>query len=417
MKSSSRRLFHLPKLSRAIWILMLGRLLSQVGTGFVLFYAAVFFVNQVGLSAAAVGFGIGSESISGVFGRIAGGLMADAPRWGRRKTLLLSAAFSAAADLVLAVSYNFPTFLAGNLLMGLGVGLYWPAMEAAVADLTTIDQRNEAYALTRLSDNLGLALGVVLGGLLVSTTFPFRTLFWIDGISFLVFFAIIYGAIHETRKPDRSHTQSWRGWLVALHDHPLRIYVVVNILFTTYLSLVNTALPIYFTNFAKIASSAGSSFITLSALFSWYIAFAALCQLPIARWLNQFTRPRALMMSALVWAIGFLLVWVTGSLADNPLLFASLSVGVMAIATVAYTPAASALVAALAPEAMRGVYLSINSLCWAVGYFIGPTVGGWAMSQSVQIADGFWLAAALTVIGAIGVLVYLDRLLVHRVEL
>lgn len=395
---------------------MLGRLLSQIGTGFVLFYAAVFFVNQVGLSAAAVGFGIGSESISGVFGRIAGGLMADSPRWGRRKTILLSAAFSAVADLVLAMSYNFPTFLAGNLLMGLGVGLYWPAMEAAVADLTTIDQRNEAYALTRLSDNIGLALGVVLGGFLVSATGAFRTLFWIDGISFLVFFVIIYRAIRETRKPDRTHAQSWRGWLVALRDHPLRIYVIVNVLFTTYLSLVNTALPIYFTNFAKIAPAEGSSFITLSALFSWYIAFAALCQLPIARWLNRFTRPQALMLSAGVWAIGFLLVWLTGSLTSNMLLFAALSVGVMAVATVAYTPAASALVVALAPEAMRGVYLSINSLCWAVGYFIGPTVGGWAMGQLVGVAHGFWLVASVSVIGAIGILVYLDRLLVHRVE-
>ncbi|MEP0913408.1 MFS transporter [Leptolyngbya sp. GB1-A1] len=410
----------LPKLNRAVWILMLGRLLSQVGTGFVLFYAAVFFVNEVGLSATAVGIGIGSESISGVFGRIIGGLMSDSPRWGRRKTLLLSAAFSAVADIMLALSYNFPTFLLSNLLMGLGVGLYWPSMESAVADLTAIDQRNEAYALTRLADNLGLALGVVFGGLLIGATGAFRLLFWIDGISFVVFLGIIHGAIRETLNVDRATKQIWRGWAVALRDHPLRIYVAVNVLFTTYLSLLNTALPLYLTNFVGFGQRSGqaangeANFTALSLLFTWYIVLAALLQLPVARWLNRYTHPQVLSVSAVFWAIGFLLVWLTGSLPGGTALWAGLSVAVMAIATIAYTPAASALVANLAPESMRGVYLSINSLCWAVGYFIGPIIGGWAMGQSIEIAHSFWLVGIGSVGVAIGILVYLDRSLKSR---
>lgn len=168
---------------------MFGRLLSQVGTGFVLFYAAIFFVNQVGLSPAAVGFGIGSESISGVVGRVVGGSLADSPRWGRRKILLISAAVSVMADLVLAVSHDFPTFLVGNLLMGLGIGLYWPSAEAVVADLTNPSNRNEAYALNRLSDSVGMGLGVVIGGWIIAATGAYRALFILDGISFTVFLA------------------------------------------------------------------------------------------------------------------------------------------------------------------------------------------------------------------------------------
>ena len=170
----------LPQFDRRIWILIAGRLLSQMGSGFVLFYAPIFFVKQVGLSAAVVGFGIGSESISGVVGRILGGSMADSPQWGRRKTLLLSAAISALASLVLAFSNNFPTFLMGSLLMGLGVGLYWPATEAVVADLASLEHRNEAFALNRLADSLGLSLGVVFGGALIAMTGSYRALFVID---------------------------------------------------------------------------------------------------------------------------------------------------------------------------------------------------------------------------------------------
>jgi MFS family permease len=54
--------------------------------------------------------------------------------------------------------------------MGMGMGLYWPATESVVADLTQGEQRNEAYAITRLADNLGLGIGIVLGGVLIGTT-------------------------------------------------------------------------------------------------------------------------------------------------------------------------------------------------------------------------------------------------------
>ncbi|HEY9750877.1 MAG TPA: MFS transporter, partial [Allocoleopsis sp.] len=183
-------------------------MLSQVGSGFTLFYAPIFFVNQVHLSAAAVGLGLGSASISGVFGRLASGSLADSPHWGRRRTLLLSALVSAIASFVLAATTNFPVFVVGNLLMGLGLGLYWPATEAVVADLTTPEQRNEAYALTRLADSLGLGLGVVLGGALISATGAYRTLFIIDGVSFVVFLGVVYVAIAETVKP-KNEPQQW----------------------------------------------------------------------------------------------------------------------------------------------------------------------------------------------------------------
>ena len=391
----------------------MGRLLSQVGTGFTQFYAPIFFVNQVGLSATSVGLGLGSSSISGVVGRFLGGAFADSQLWGRRRTLLLSAAVSALADVVLVLTYNFPTFIVSNLLMGLGIGLYWPATESAVADLTTSEERNEAFAITRLADSLGLGLGVVLGGTLIGATGNYRALFVIDGISFIVFFGIVYAAIAETRKSEAHHAQEMtKGWIEAFRDRQLMVYVLVNILFTTYLAQIQSTIPLYFTNFIS-GSSSGKGFSPkiISVLFSWHIVFAALCQLPVARTLNRFTRPHALMFSMLLFGIGFVLIWVTGVASSLPILWAILALGVFAIAMVAYTPSASALVVDLAPESLRGIYLSINSQCWAIGYFIGPPLGGWALDQSSYIAHNFWLAAAFSISLGILVLQYLNRIL------
>ena len=414
--SKSKRFSWLPQLSHQVWILALGRLLSQIGTGFTLFYATIFFVNQVGLSATAVGIGLGSSSISGVIGRFLGGSFADSKFWGRRRTLLLALVISAVASLILALTYDFPIFLLGNLLMGLGVGLYWPATEAAVADLSTIEQRNEAFAITRLADSLGMGLGVVLGGALVTATGNYRALFIIDAVSFLVFLAVVFWAIPETRQFSGEQDQrAFRGWASAFRDRrfatafgdrKLMIYVLVNILFTTYLSQVNSTMPLYFTNFVSSKFSPQM----ISALFTWHVMLAALCQLPVARFLNRFTRPRALIFSMLLWAVGFVLVWLTGVADSNQMIWAILALAVLAIATVAYTPSASALVVELAPESLRGIYLSINSQCWAIGYFIGLPLGGWILDQPATIVHNYWLVTAASTCIGILILQHLNRI-------
>jgi MFS family permease len=399
----------LPNLDRRVWILSAGRLLSQIGIGFVLFYAPIFFVNTVGLTATQVGLGIGSEALSGLVGRFLGGSMTDSRHWGRRKTLLLSALISAIADGVFLISNNFPVFVMGNLLMGLGVGLYWPSTEAVVADITAAKDRSEAFALVRLADSLGLGIGVILGGLLIATTQQYRLLFAIDGVSFLIFFGIIYGAIAETRPEQPGDRTFFQGWGRVLKDQLLLIYVTVNVLFTGYISQVQSTLPVYFNQFLPVADGQGLAEATLSILFTGHVALTALCQLPVARLLRALPQPRALMISACFWGLSFTSVWASGvGLFPHSSVGAGFALGLMAIAITTYMPVASSFVVMLAPEALRGVYLSVNSMCWAVGYFIGPPIGGWALDQPRPIADQFWLGAALSVAPMLAILGYLD---------
>ncbi len=409
MLAQLRKFARLPPLDSQIWILSAGRLLSAIGTGFTLFYAPIFFVNQVGLSATAVGFGLGSASISGVVGRILGGTFADTPSWGRRRTLLLSAAISAIAALVLAFAHNLASFVCGNLIMGLGAGLYWPPNEALVADLSQPQQRSEAYAVTRLSDSIGLGLGVVLGGVWISLFGEYRSLFVIDAVSFAVFLVVIARLIKESA-PTGHDRHSWQqSWGTALSDRRLLVYVGVNVLITSYIAQINTTLPLYFTNF--VGQGKGFNPATLSALFTWHLVLAVLLQLPLARWLNRWSRPQALILSSGLWGVGFGLIGVTGTVPDYALVWAAVSLAVLAIATIVYTPSASALVADLAPEALRGVYLSINSLCWAAGFFIGPSLGGLMLDQPRPWADSLWVGLMVSVGGAIAILQHLNQLL------
>lgn len=405
----------LPQLDPQVWILVVGRLLSQTGTGFTLFYAPIFFVNQVGLSATLVGIGLGSASISGVVGRIASGFLCDWSAWGRKRTLMLSALISAAGSFTLAATNDFTTLVVGNLLAGLGIGLYWPATETVVADLTTPQQRREAYAFTRLGDSLGLGVGIVLGGIVIDTVGAYRALFVVDGTSFLVFLSVIGIAIAETRhQVSESEETTGSGWITVLRDRPFLVYILVNIIFTTYLSQIHTSIPLYFSNFIDANQGEGFSGSTISGLFTWHIALSVALQLPVARWLNRFSHTRALMVSAIAWALGFIVIWQVGVASGEYLAWAALGLGILAIATVAYTPSASALVAEMAPVSRRGIYLSMNSLCWAAGYFIGPPMGGWAIDLGVPVAYRYWLGVAASTIVAIAILSDLERQLQSR---
>lgn len=408
-----------PDLHSQIWVLAAGRFLSLIGTGFTLFYAPIFFKQSVGLTAAAVGLGLGLSQIPGILGRVLGGTLSDGPLMGRRRTLLLSSLFCFFGSVVLALAIGFKSFLLGSLIKGFGVGLFWPASEAMVADLTRGRDRVEAYALNRMGDNLGLGIGVVLGGLLIALTGAYRALFAVDAISFLVFMALLHLKIRE---PERStalevwkgwlHTLIYivRGWIQAFHDIRLAVFIPINILFAFYMAQISSTLPLQLSQLN--ASRSAFSPLQITICFTWYVLLTAAIQIPFARRVGRMSHPLALGLSALAWSAGFVLIRaVTAAQAGHlPLTLAGF--GAVSLATVLYTPSASALIADLAPESIRGIYTSINSLCWAVGYLLGPWLGGLAMDWPAEEAQQYWLGLAgstLAVIGALGVLQRLIR--------
>ena len=425
-------LFLLPQLNRQIWILAFGRLILNIGTGLTVFYTPIFFVNQVGLSSTLVGTALATASLSGVFGRFLGGSLADSR--GRKPTLLLSAAVSIIANLIFAFTVNFPTLIIANLFRGLGMGLYWPPIEAAVADLTTLERRNEAFALSRLADSIGIGIGTILAGNWIAKfNDSYQILFLFEALAFGLFFLLIYLMISETyietkeqqqeKKQEQVNTKKFKqskkrwtelkslpkfskNWSIAFSDRSLIIFLLANILFTTYLALYNTAIPLYFKN--SLGENSFSE-TTIGNLFSFSVFLTALLQLPIARWLNRFVPSRALMLCFFFWGLGFFFISVTGIVTSNSLIAAIIALTIMSIAVAIYNPSASALTMDLSPVNLRGIYFSINAQCWAIGFFIGPMLGGWALDRSDVFVKGFWLGTAASMAAGIVILKYLNN--------
>ncbi len=373
-----------------ILIQAIGRGLYQFASAVLLFYMPIVFVNYAHLAATPVGLAIGLGSIAGFIGNFLGGAMTDSPQVGRRGTIIGSTMLSIAASFVIASAQTLPALFAANILFGVGTGLYWTAADAAVMDSTTAENRQSAFSVLGLFDNLGLGTGTLVGGWVLKHLQPENRLFGVAGVVFGLMFLLFAIGMQETRHEEDCAIDGLTGWKIAATDMRLITYLLVNTLFITYIALVNSTLPLYLINYQQLPES------TVSHLFTFgYVGLGALLQIPAVRLIAGFSYLKSLMISIVVWGWGFVMV-ASWHPIDGSLIPALGAFAIFAIATVIYKPTSATWIAELAPPNLRGAYTAIAYQCWAIGYFIGPIFGGWALDQPMVVIDRFWLVVGLS---------------------
>ncbi len=391
------------QMSPQVWIQTIGRGLYQLGSAVLLFYTPIVFVNYGNLSATEVGLAVGGGSVAGVVGNILGGILTDSPKIGRKLTLFASATFAITSAVIAVFTRNFALLLLANTFFGLSTGLYWTAADSSVMDVTTQEQRQDAFSWLGVADNVGYGIGTLGGGLLLKLLHPVQLIFVGAGVTFLVMLLLFAFGMRETRQATSESHDLQKGWKTALTDTRLLIYLLVNTLFITYLALAGGTLPLYFVNFG------GTSDTVVANLFTWgYVALGALLQVPIIKVLSRFSYLTSLMISMGIWGLGYLLVWIVGS-PENGEIYQLGIFAVFAIASIIHKPTSSAWISELAPASLRGAYTAIAYQCWTLGYIIGPVVGGWAIDQPGSIARNTWLIVGLSTISGIVVLQVLNQ--------
>ena len=414
------RPFLLQASSYQVWVQALARSLYQAGYGTIQFFIPLIFVNQFGFPATVVGIGVGSGALAGFGGHFLGGYLADSPRFGRKRAMLFSAGLSILAAVLLALLPNLPILIVANLIMGLSAGCYWTAADAAVIDVTPETQRQKAFAILVLADSLGSGLGIFGGGIVLASQ-PAPMLFLICAVILLVFLLLVLVAIADTHRDQPLNTDPLKGYGLALQDRSLQIFVSINILFTTYIALVSSTLPLYFTNFVSrtepAIGDAGVSLISVASLFTWcYVGVGAVLQFPLVQVLTSLLNVQVLTISMLLWSAGLFLVWAVHLIPSIPTVGMIAAFSVLSIAGAIYKPFAPAIIAELAPESLRGIYLAISYQCWSFGYFLGPILGGWAIDQSPAIAHSLWIATAVSTFLGLAILQILRQRLSNRAQ-
>ncbi|MDX2020929.1 MAG: MFS transporter [Deltaproteobacteria bacterium] len=347
-------------LPAAFWTVWVGTLLNRAGA-FVVPFLALYTTSARGQSEATAGlvvsvYGAGSFAAAWV-----GGSLAD--HIGRRRTMLLSLFGGAVPMLAIAVVKPLWALAAATFLMGGLSEMYRPAVSAFVSDVVAPQDRIRAFGLMYWAHNLGFALAPVLAGWL--SLGGFTLLFIVDAATMVVFGAIVFFALQETKPTEPMQSDKPPASLLVIARD--RVYLAI-VLLTWGTALVmwqnGAALPLDMKRTGHSPSAYGS-------LIGINGALIVFLQPPLTRWLAGKDRSLVMAWSSLLFGAGMgLYAFVTSAWGY------AAAIALWTVGEVGLLPTISAVVADLAPRAMRGRYQGASNMAWGLAACLGPAAGG-----------------------------------------
>ena len=398
-----------PHLPRQVWLVQAGGVVNALGNGIVFPFIVIYLHNVRGISFAEAGLALAFGGVAALATGLLAGSTVD--RIGGRNTLLLGLALQAAAFVMFPLIREPWHAFALLGLEGAGTACFWPGQSTLLSRLTPAEDRHSAYALQRVSMNLGMGLGGVVGGLVATTSHPssFTTLFVADAATFLVF-VVVLSAIKEPPPDELEEGEQARtGYRAVLRDRNFVALLSLNVLFVAVGYEVFALLPPFAKNYAGV-SERWVGFIWLANTL-----LIVLIQLPVSKALEGRRRMVSLALMNLLWAVAAVIVLAAGELltATSAALVFIVATMVFGVGETLQGPTQAPLVADLAPEHLRGRYFALGAMSWSAGSILGPAVGGALLGWHPLAV---WpIAAAVCVVAAAGCLA-LERRLPERVR-
>ncbi|MCC6651443.1 MAG: MFS transporter [Candidatus Eisenbacteria bacterium] len=374
-------------LPRPFWFLFAGTFVNRLGS-FVLPFLALYLTQERHLSLVQAGailslYGAGATAAGPI-----GGFLAD--RIGRRATMLFALIAGGACMITLGFVDRVEMLAPAVFVVALVGEMYRPGMLAAMSDLLSGADRVRAMGLIYWVINLGYAIGVALGGLLASQSF--RLLFVGDGITTILFGICVAFGVPETRPHAAPHPEGvarpamWKEFVAPYRDGRFVLLLVLSFFIATVFTQNASSFPLDMAAQGLGKSSMGLVF----ALNGLLIVFL---QPVISPLLAPHNRSRVLAVGTATIGLGF---GLHAFCSTTPAFMAA--VVVWTFGEMAVLPVAHALVADLAPAALRGRYMGAYSMAFGGAVCAAPAVGTWALQALGR--NGLWagcLAAGLAV--------------------
>jgi MFS family permease len=292
------------------------------------------------------------------------------------------------------------TFAFTALLMAL-TGLFNPLYrvggDAMMADLIPPEQRPDAYALLRMSNNLGISVGPAIGGFVAATSYNFAFLGAAIGMGS---YALLLTAFaHETLPVRTTSTarslvrmvtarEPLGGYLKVFSDQPF-VFFIIAFTFTQICAvLVWVLLGVHAKTHYGLPENLYGFIPMTNALMVVFL------QRAVTRRTKKFTALPVLALGSLFYAVAVASVALGRGFAGF-----WLSMVIMTTGELMLMPTSTTYTANLAPTDMRGRYMSIYSLTWGVAQGIGPVMGGFLSDNYGPSAP--WLGGGL--VGALSV--------------
>jgi MFS family permease len=381
------------------WLMFLGMLVSTIGSSMIWPFLLVYVGKRVDAPLTVIASLFTLNSAMGLIASFAGGPFID--RVGRKWIMVVSLAMNGAAYLFMGNADSLLEFAILMSITGSFNPLYRVGADAMMADLIAPEKRIDAYALMRLSNNLGIAIGPAIGGFIAGSSYSLAFYFAAAGLSAYSLLITLFARETLPLKPASIQTQEmdpnsprerFGGYGIILKDLPYIGFILSFTLVTMCASLIWILLPVYATEDFGVPMQLYGLIPTTNAIM------CVTLQLLVTRWTKKYPPLPVIATGAVFYTLAVgLISWMV----DFPGFLACMII--MTIGELIMIPASSTYVANLAPVNMRGRYMSLYALTWSVASGVAPVLGGLLNDQFGSRA--IWFGGAS--LGALSVIAFL----------
>ena len=376
-------------LPREVWTIQGATFVTWLGNGAVGPFMLVYLHDARGFPLGTSGLVVAAAGAGALAAGPAAGSLAD--RIGARAVLLLSLEAGALAAALLpfaAAPWQAALLLA---LSGVAASGFGTSQSTLVAAFTTPGRRRSAFALQRVSIHLGLGLGALGAGLLVSAAQPatFALLFWLNAFSFLVSAALVLTV--PARRPSPAIAEA--GYRTVLRNRAFMGFLGVNsLLIAGAIVPMGTFLPVF-----ALGAGVSEAQVGLLVLLGSFLIVAL--QLPLASLLEGRRQMWVLALMGAMWSIALLIVPLGTVRPATVLIPLALATALFAVGQCLHGAVQNPLTADLGEGRAPGRYMGMLNLSWQLALSFGPALGGFVVAAEPL---ALWpLAAFVCVLAAV----------------
>jgi MFS family permease len=413
---------------RQYWVLFWGLLINSIGGGLWWPFLTIYMRERLAVPLTTITLLFTLNAVAGLAAMSIAGPAVD--RFGRRFAMIIGLVASGLILLAMSAAQTLPVWALLMLVQGLFNPFYRVGSDAMVADLIPPARRAGAYALLRMINNLGIAVGPAIGGFVIGVSYGLA--FYIAAAANLLFVTLIVLFVRETLPsrtaaviPSRGAAKLSRtsrvgllrrgaarndvegpaprggGYGPVLRDRPFVALCGVFVLATMPAAIMMMLLAVYAKeNFGVPESQYGFIMATNAAM-------VVLFQYAVTRRSQAYPPLQVLALGAFFYAIGAGSVALGGGFWGFWLSMVILTIGELLIA-----PTGTAVAANLAPPDMRGRYMGLYGITWGVAFGIGPVIAGYLNDNVAPRA--IWIFALVVGLAAAAGFLLLRRKLSER---
>ncbi|MDR6122012.1 MFS family permease [Bacillus sp. SLBN-46] len=382
---------------RALWLLIIGMAVNVTGSSFLWPLNTIYIHDHLGKSLSVAGVVLMLNSAASVIGNLYGGSLFD--KIGGYKSIILGIGITLAALIGLTFWHGWPAYIVFLTIIGFGSGVVFPAMYA-MAGTVWVEGGRKAFNAIYVAQNLGVAVGAALGGIVAD--YSFQLIFLANTIMYIIFLLIaVFGykgistasakpITSDTDRPVVKNTNNLQALLILCIGYLLCwvAYVQWSTTISSYTQEINISLSQY------------------SLLWTINGAIIVLGQPLLNGVLKRLSSSLKLQM-----LIGIGIFIVSFIVAGKANAFSGLLVAmiILTIGEMFIWPAVPTVAFNLAPKGREGFYQGIVNSTATGGRMIGPLLGG-IIVDVYNISALFIVLIGLFIIAIVTTLIY-DRTL------